>query len=134
MEHLSNDQEDYPNQHENSNKQCDETGHLIVNLMESQWKLRQKHRLWHMRYATTRACLYTHLKHLRGAKKSMPCLIQKASRCAADCTSKTTTLFIFHFLYNTKILRENLVFIYFIGSVVKIVLYFYFFYRKNDRL
>ena len=43
MEHLSNDHEDCPNQHENSHKLCDETGHPIVNLMESQWKLRQQH-------------------------------------------------------------------------------------------
>ena len=43
MEHLSNDREDHPNQHKNSHKQCDETGHPIVNMMESQWKLRQKH-------------------------------------------------------------------------------------------
>ena len=26
MEHLSNDHEDYPNQHKNSHKLCDETG------------------------------------------------------------------------------------------------------------
>ena len=44
---------------------------------------------------------------LERCKKSMHCLIQKASRCAADCMSKTTMLFIFHFLYNTKILGEN---------------------------
>ena len=43
MEHLSNDQEDLPNQHENSHKLCDETGHPINNLMESKWKLRQEH-------------------------------------------------------------------------------------------
>ena len=43
MEHLSNDHEDHPNQHENSHKLRDETGHLTVNLMESQWKLRQQH-------------------------------------------------------------------------------------------
>ena len=43
MEHLSNDHEDHPNQHENSHKLCDEMGHLIVNLMESQWKLIQQH-------------------------------------------------------------------------------------------
>ena len=36
MEHLSNDHEDHPNQHKNSHKLCDETGHPIVNLMESQ--------------------------------------------------------------------------------------------------
>ena len=43
MEHLSNDHKDHPNQHENSHKLCDETGYPIVNLMESQWKLRQQH-------------------------------------------------------------------------------------------
>ena len=43
MEHLSNDHEDRPNQHENSHKLCDETGHPVVNLMASQWKLRQQH-------------------------------------------------------------------------------------------
>ena len=43
MEHLSNDQVDRPNQHENSHKQSDETGYWVVNMMESQWKLRQQH-------------------------------------------------------------------------------------------
>ena len=43
MEHFSNDHEDNPNQHEDSHKLCDEMGHLVVNLMESQWKLRQQH-------------------------------------------------------------------------------------------
>ena len=43
MEHLSNDHEDHPNQHKNSYKLCDEMGHPVVNLMESQWKLRQQH-------------------------------------------------------------------------------------------
>ena len=42
MEHLSNDHEDRPNQYENSHKQCDETGHPVMNMMESQWKLRQQ--------------------------------------------------------------------------------------------
>ena len=43
MEHLSNDPEDCPNQHKNSIKLFNETGHPVVNLMESQWKLRQQH-------------------------------------------------------------------------------------------
>ena len=30
-------------QHENSHKLYDQMGHPVVNLMESQWKLRQKH-------------------------------------------------------------------------------------------
>ena len=37
----SNDQEDCPNQHNNSHNLCNETGHLVVNLMERQWRLRQ---------------------------------------------------------------------------------------------
>ena len=41
MEHLSNDHEDHPNQHENSHKLCDETGNPVLSLLESQWKLRQ---------------------------------------------------------------------------------------------
>ena len=43
MEHLSNDHKDCPNQHKNSDKLCNETGHPVVNLMESQWKPRQQH-------------------------------------------------------------------------------------------
>ena len=43
MEHLLNDHEDHPNQHKNSHKLLDETRHLAVNLMKSQWKIRQKH-------------------------------------------------------------------------------------------
>ena len=43
MEHLSNDNEDRPNQHENSRKLCDVTRHTVVNMMESQWKLRQQY-------------------------------------------------------------------------------------------
>ena len=43
MEHLSNDHKDGYNQHKNSHKQHDETGHHVVNIMESQWKLRQQY-------------------------------------------------------------------------------------------
>ena len=43
MEHLINAHEDHPNQNENSHKLCDKTGHPVVILMESQWKLRQQH-------------------------------------------------------------------------------------------
>ena len=42
MEHLSNDCKDHSNKHENSHKQCDEAGHPIVNMMESQRKLKQQ--------------------------------------------------------------------------------------------
>ena len=43
MDHLSNDHKDRPSQHKNSHKLCDETGHLTLSLVESQWKLRQQH-------------------------------------------------------------------------------------------
>ena len=43
MEHLSNDHEDCLNQHKNSHKLYDETGHPVLSLMKSQWKLRQQH-------------------------------------------------------------------------------------------
>ena len=43
MEHLPNDHKDHTNQHENSHKLCDETGHPVLSLLESQWKLRQTH-------------------------------------------------------------------------------------------
>ena len=39
-------------------------------------------------------------------------LIKKASRCVADHTSKTGKFFIFPFLSNTKILRENHVYLF----------------------
>ena len=40
---LKNDHEDHPNQHKNSHMLCDETGHPVLSLLESQWKLRQQH-------------------------------------------------------------------------------------------
>ena len=43
MGHLSNDHENRSNQHKNSHNLSDEMGHSIVNMMESQWKLRQQH-------------------------------------------------------------------------------------------
>ena len=43
MEHLSNDHEDHGNHLENSHKQRNETGHPVLSLLESQWKLRQQH-------------------------------------------------------------------------------------------
>ena len=69
-------------------------------------------RLQHMRCVITCACLCTCLKHWRRTKKSMPCLIKKASRCAADHTPKTAKFFIFSFLSNTKILGENHVYLF----------------------
>ena len=38
-EHLSNDYKDHSNQHENSHKLCNETGHPVLSLMESRWKM-----------------------------------------------------------------------------------------------
>ena len=65
-------------------------------------------------------------------KKSTPCLIQKASRRVSDHTSKTTMLFIFHFLYNTKILRENHTYLFFISLVQWWKLYYIFiFFTKR---
>ena len=43
MEHLSNDPGNNSNQHKNSHKQCNETGHSLLSLKESHWKLRQTH-------------------------------------------------------------------------------------------
>ena len=43
MEHLSNDHEDHSNKDENSHKLCNETGHPVLSLLESQWKVRQQH-------------------------------------------------------------------------------------------
>ena len=43
MEHLSNVHQDRPNLHENSHKLYDETRNPVVNMMESQWKLKQQH-------------------------------------------------------------------------------------------
>ena len=34
---------DHPNQLKNSHKLCNEMGHLVLSLAESQWKLRQEH-------------------------------------------------------------------------------------------
>ena len=43
MEHLSNDHKDHLNQYKNSHKLYDETGHPLVNFMESQWQLTQQY-------------------------------------------------------------------------------------------
>ena len=42
MKHLSNDYEDRPNQHENYHL-CEEKGHPVLSLKESQWTLIQEH-------------------------------------------------------------------------------------------
>ena len=43
MEHLSNDHDDHPNQHKNSHKPRNETGHPVLTSLESQQKLRLQH-------------------------------------------------------------------------------------------
>ena len=92
-----------------------------------------------MRRAIACTCLSTHLKHERCAKKSTPSLIKKAWRCVADRTSKTLTFFIFHFLWNTKILQENHAYLFVISLVQGLKLYYiYIFFTQRmtdfDRL
>ena len=92
-----------------------------------------------MRRAIALARLCTRLKHWKRAKRSTSCLIKKASRCATDRTSKTTTFFIFRFLYNTKILPENHVYLFVIWLVQWWKLYYiYIFFTQRttdfDRL
>ena len=96
--------------------------------------LKAPFRLQHMTRAIACACLCTHPKHYRCEKKSMPCLIKKASRCAADHMSKTTTFFIFRFYKIQRSYEKIMCICYLIGSVVKIVLYLYFLYTKDERL
>ena len=91
-----------------------------------------KSRLQHMRCAIARAHLCLCLKRGRPAKKSTPCLIKKASRCVTDHASKTTTFFIFRFLYNAKILQENLVYLFVIWLVQWWKLYYvYIFFSQK---
>ena len=92
-----------------------------------------------MRRAIALARLCTRLKHWKRAKRSTSYLIKKASRCATDRTSKTTTFFIFRFLYNTKILPENHVYLFVIWLVQWWKLYYiYIFFTQRttdfDRL
>ena len=42
-EHLLNDPEDHPNQHQNSHKLSDEKRHPVMSFTESHWKLRKLH-------------------------------------------------------------------------------------------
>ena len=42
MENLLNDHEDHPNQDKNTHKPHDETGYLVLSLLESEQKLRQQ--------------------------------------------------------------------------------------------
>ena len=116
------------------NNDCFQLSRLRFSMImtDAQWSMI---RLRHMRHAIACAYLYTCLKHYRHAKKSIPTLIQKASRCAADRTSKTTTLFSFTF-YKTQRSYKKIMCIYFLFHWFsgEIVLYFYFLYIKNDRL
>ena len=42
MEYLSDNHKYHPNLHKNGHKLFNEIGHPVLNLMESQWKLRQQ--------------------------------------------------------------------------------------------
>ena len=81
-------------------------------------------------------CMPLHMpKTSETCQKSTPCLIKKASRCVAVCTSKTTTFFVFHFRYNMQRFYKKIVCIcYLIGSLVKIKLYLFSLCTKDDRL
>ena len=43
MKYLLGGYEEHPNQHKNSHRLCDEKGHPVFSLLESQWKLRQQY-------------------------------------------------------------------------------------------
>ena len=64
-------------------------------------------------------------KTLETCKKSMPCLIKKASRCVIDWMSKTkNVVYLSLSIKHKDLTRKSCVFIcYFIGSVVKIALH-----------
>ena len=64
-------------------------------------------------------------KTLETCKKSMPCLIKKASRCVIDRMSKTkNVVYLSLSIKHKDLTRKSCVFIcYFIGSVVKIALH-----------
>ena len=68
-------------------------------------------RLWHMRHAIAPTSLSACLKHQRHDKKSIPCLIKKASRCAGDSKSKTILFLSFTF-YITERSFEKIMCIY----------------------
>ena len=57
-----------------------------------------------------------HMPKTELCKKIIPCLVQKASRCAADCTSKTSVFYLWLSI-NTKILWKNHVCLFFISLV-----------------
>ena len=61
-----------------------------------------------MRRAIACARLRTRLKHWRRAKKSMPCLIKKASRRVPDRTSKTTTFLSFIFCETPRFYEKTM--------------------------
>ena len=77
-------------------------------------------------------CMGTSLhlpKTLETCKKSMLCLVKKASMCAADHMSKTRAFFIFHFLSikHKGLKRKSCAFLfYFIFSVVKLYVFIFF--------
>ena len=63
-----------------------------------------------------------HMPKTELCKKIIPCLVQKASRCAADCISKTSVFLSLTFHKHKDLTKKTCVFIfYFIGSLVKIM-------------
>ena len=81
-------------------------------------------RLRHIKRAIARARLCRCLKHwIHAQKKNTPCLIKKASRCAADRTLKQQVFYLSLSIKHKDVTRKSCVFVYyFIGSVVKMVL------------
>ena len=43
LQHFSNDYKEHSNQHKNGHKPYNETGHTVLTLMVSKWKLIQQH-------------------------------------------------------------------------------------------
>ena len=75
----------------------------LAALLKSHGKSLNDEKLRTLQASAYEACDRMHMplhtpETLEACKKTMPSLIKKASRCAADRTSKTTTFFIFHFL------------------------------------
>ena len=74
-------------------------------------QLQEKYKIYRNQIVTlTQVCKENYYQYFLENNKTN--LIQKASRCVSK-----TKLFIFHFLYNTKILWENHVYLFFVSLV-----------------
>ena len=95
-----------------------------------------KSRLQHMRCAIARAHLCLCLKRGRPAKKSMPCLIKKASRCVTDHASKQQRFlsFVFYITQRSckKILCIYLLFDWFSGE--NCIIFTFSFHKRQQTL